>query len=64
VIYGRCLLTLPTGAVRRHEEKLDEEIELEFGGPVGTSIIMVFSHFLMLYLWICLHYYNGTPTPR
>lgn len=45
--------------LRRHEEKIDEEIELEFGGPVGTTIIMIFSHFLMLYLWICLHYYHG-----
>lgn len=48
--------------VRKNEAKVDREIELEFGGPKGTGGFMIFSHFLMLYLWICLEYYNGINT--
>ena len=31
----------------------------EFGGPIGASVIVVFSHLLVYYLWLSLHYYNG-----
>lgn len=32
---------------------------MEFGGPVGSVIIIIWSHCLMLYLWISLEYYQG-----
>lgn len=32
---------------------------MEFGGPFGSVFIMIWSHFLMLYLWISLEYYQG-----
>ncbi len=31
----------------------------EFGGPIGASVIIVFSHLLVYYLWISLTYYSG-----
>jgi len=48
-------------SVKRREKEVDEKIELEFGGPIGAGMIIVFSHFLILYLWICLQYYEGSP---
>lgn len=38
------------------------EDEWEFGGPCGVLGIMVFSHFLVYYCWICLTYYEGGVT--
>lgn len=35
------------------------EEELEFGGPWGVMGIMIFSHVLIYYCWICLTYYQG-----
>ena len=36
----------------------------EFGGPLGTAIIMVLSHGLMLYLWIAWRFNDGAaPFP-
>eukprot|EP00456_Euglypha_rotunda_P029417 TRINITY_DN2304_c0_g1_i7.p1 TRINITY_DN2304_c0_g1~~TRINITY_DN2304_c0_g1_i7.p1 ORF type:complete len:179 (+),score=14.76 TRINITY_DN2304_c0_g1_i7:114-650(+) len=37
----------------------DGEIIMEFGGPVGVGIMMVFFPCLMYYLWITSVYYNG-----
>lgn len=31
-----------------------------FGGPVGAVAIMVFSHVLVYYLWICIDFYGGS----
>ena len=31
----------------------------EFGGPIGTVLIIIWSHCLMLYLWLSLEYYQG-----
>ena len=31
----------------------------EFGGPIGTGLIMVASHAVVYYIWICLEYYKG-----
>lgn len=49
------------GAARKkaaNGHKAHEE-EWEFGGPWGVLGIMVFSHFLVYYCWICLTYYEG-----
>ncbi|KAL6079271.1 7-dehydrocholesterol reductase [Balamuthia mandrillaris] len=37
-----------------------EEVVLEFGGYKGALGLMIFSHSLMLYLWISLRYYQGS----
>ena len=37
-------------------EKVDH---LEFGGPVGTFLIMAFSHVLPLYFWLSLNFHEG-----
>ena len=39
--------------------KSDEKVVMEFGGPVGSVFIMIWSHFLMLYLWLSLEYHEG-----
>lgn len=31
----------------------------EFGGPIGAALLVVFSHFLVYYLWISVTYYRG-----
>ena len=42
----------------------NEEAAREFGGPLGTAIIMVLSHGLMLYLWIAWRFNDGAaPFP-
>ena len=41
------------------KNQTDEKIIMEFGGPIGSVFIIVWSHFLMLYLWISLEYYQG-----
>lgn len=33
--------------------------DYEFGGPVGAFFIIIFSHFLVYYLWASLEFYNG-----
>lgn len=40
--------------------KEDEKVVKEFGGPFGTFFIIVWSHFLMLYLWMSLEFYEGS----
>jgi Delta24(24(1))-sterol reductase len=42
--------------------KLQKKHEYEFGGPIGAFFIILFSHLLVYYLWICLTYYNGALT--
>lgn len=32
----------------------------EFGGPLGVLFIILFSHFIMYYLYICVEVYQGT----
>lgn len=32
----------------------------EFGGPIGAFIFIIFSHFLVYYLWISFTYYQGS----
>lgn len=41
------------------EEKLDREIMFEFGGPIGATLVMIFSPVIMYYFWICLEFYGG-----
>eukprot|EP01126_Amoeba_proteus_P034178 TRINITY_DN3391_c0_g1_i2.p1 TRINITY_DN3391_c0_g1~~TRINITY_DN3391_c0_g1_i2.p1 ORF type:complete len:449 (+),score=71.22 TRINITY_DN3391_c0_g1_i2:81-1427(+) len=31
----------------------------EFGGPLGVTFIMVISHLLLFYIWLCFEYYQG-----
>lgn len=33
--------------------------EYEFGGTFGALGIIIFSHFIVYYLWICIEFYNG-----
>eukprot|EP00667_Euglena_gracilis_P032540 EG_transcript_50363 len=40
-------------------KKVDEEVVMEFGGPIGCTCIMVLSPILMYYFWVCLEYYGG-----
>lgn len=35
------------------------KLSYEFGGPIGTFLLMASSHFLVYYLWISLTYYQG-----
>lgn len=36
--------------------KEEEELGKEFGGPVGAFLIMLCSHMMMLYFWVCLEH--------
>lgn len=40
-------------------ENTDNKVVKEFGGSIGALAIMIWSHGLMYYLWICLEFYNG-----
>lgn len=46
-------------AGRSIEEKLDNEVVYEFGGPIGVTFMMLFFPCLMYYFWVCLEYYDG-----
>ena len=37
-----------------------EEMEYEFGGPIGCFFNMVFYPILMYYMWICSEFYDGS----
>lgn len=37
----------------------DAKIIKEFGGSLGTLILILWSHGLMYYMWICLEFYQG-----
>eukprot|EP01116_Phalansterium_solitarium_P014701 TRINITY_DN32498_c0_g1_i1.p1 TRINITY_DN32498_c0_g1~~TRINITY_DN32498_c0_g1_i1.p1 ORF type:complete len:479 (+),score=188.73 TRINITY_DN32498_c0_g1_i1:123-1559(+) len=39
--------------------QLDNEVMKEFGGPVGTTAMMIFFPLLMYYLWGCLEFNQG-----
>jgi delta24(24(1))-sterol reductase len=47
-------------AFKRTPEKDLWSGEYEFGGPIGAACIMVFSHFIVYYLWICVDFYDGS----
>jgi delta24(24(1))-sterol reductase len=38
----------------------DEDFEFEFGGPIGVVAIMIFSHALILYVWMGFEFYGGS----
>lgn len=38
----------------------DNKVFYEFGGPIGTFLFIIFSHFLVYYLWVSLTYYQGS----
>eukprot|EP00818_Percolomonas_sp_WS_P005706 CAMPEP_0117446806 /NCGR_PEP_ID=MMETSP0759-20121206/6540_1 /TAXON_ID=63605 /ORGANISM="Percolomonas cosmopolitus, Strain WS" /LENGTH=435 /DNA_ID=CAMNT_0005239103 /DNA_START=1388 /DNA_END=2695 /DNA_ORIENTATION=+ len=38
---------------------MDIFTEYEFGGPIGALAVMLFSHFIVYYLWICLAFNDG-----
>lgn len=40
--------------------KASKRTELEFGGPIGAFLIIIFSHFLVYYLWTSITYYQGS----
>ncbi|ETO33122.1 hypothetical protein RFI_03985, partial [Reticulomyxa filosa] len=31
----------------------------EFGGPVGTGLLMLWSHYILYYFWYCYEFHNG-----
>jgi delta24(24(1))-sterol reductase len=41
------------------DKKVDGEVVREFGGPLGVAGIMLGSHAVLYYLWICWNYYDG-----
>ncbi|GJJ11481.1 hypothetical protein Clacol_005714 [Clathrus columnatus] len=50
---------------RLSDQKLDQHLSYEFGGPWGVFAMMVGFPVLMYYLWACLTFYDGrlvTPT--
>ncbi|KAL0929783.1 ergosterol biosynthesis ERG4/ERG24 family protein [Colletotrichum truncatum] len=46
------------------DPKIDHSGEFEFGGPVGTTIMMVCFPILMWYMWIGAIHYNGSVPVR
>lgn len=54
--------------INKGENRIDIRIDrtghLEFGGPIGVSLIMVIFPILMYYMWIGAEFYDGRfPTP-
>ncbi|KAF7729579.1 hypothetical protein EC973_004254 [Apophysomyces ossiformis] len=45
--------------VTKLDQKLDNEVVYEFGGPLGVCALMVFFPSLMYYFWVCLEYHQG-----
>jgi len=42
------------------------KIEYEFGGPIGATALMIWSHYILLYFWYCLEMNDGQmiiPSP-
>jgi delta24(24(1))-sterol reductase len=35
------------------------KIEYEFGGPIGATALMIWSHYILLYFWYCLETNSG-----
>ncbi|TPX62559.1 hypothetical protein PhCBS80983_g00338 [Powellomyces hirtus] len=38
---------------------VDREVQLEFGGPIGVTFMMVFFPTIMYYFWICIEFNDG-----
>lgn len=45
---------------KKVDEKVDSEVVYEFGGPIGVLLMMLLFPVLMVYLWICAEFYNGS----
>ncbi|KAG4304385.1 hypothetical protein PORY_002095 [Pneumocystis oryctolagi] len=52
-------ITRSRSRARQRNVEMDMFQYYEFGGPVGVTIIMLFSPCLMYYLWICSAFYNS-----
>ena len=48
------IMNTKTKAIKRVDEEIDEEVVMEFGGPIGVTMMMIFFPILMCYLYICL----------
>jgi delta24(24(1))-sterol reductase len=46
------------------DPKVDYSGEFEFGGSIGTSLLMIFFPLLMWYMWVGATYYNGKVPTR
>ncbi|KIK54331.1 hypothetical protein GYMLUDRAFT_48874 [Collybiopsis luxurians FD-317 M1] len=44
---------------KKLDQKIDQHVSYEFGGPWGVFAIMTGFPILMYYLWICLWFYEG-----
>ncbi|KAI8822166.1 ergosterol biosynthesis ERG4/ERG24 [Fimicolochytrium jonesii] len=49
----------PSNVNKTIDLQLDKQIHLEFGGPIGVTIMMIFFPSLMYYFWICIEFNNG-----
>jgi delta24(24(1))-sterol reductase len=38
---------------------MDKEVIYEFGGPIGAACLILFSHFIMIYLWASIEFFDG-----
>ncbi|CAL1715031.1 unnamed protein product [Somion occarium] len=52
-------IVAPTDEGKKSDQRLDQHVEYEFGGPWGVVAIMTGFPILMYYLWICLVFYDG-----
>jgi len=41
------------------DQKIDKEVVMEFGGPIGCSMIMIAAPLIMYYYWVCLEFNKG-----
>jgi len=65
--HGKFVATTPSKAKGRRDSQngeaidaeIDKEIVYEFGGPIGTFSIMIFSHVIMYYLWLSVEHKGG-----
>jgi len=40
-------------------KNVDDQVVMEFGGPIGALLLIIWSHCTMLYFWMCLEYNNA-----
>ena len=48
-----------SSSVGMREESEEGGDGLEFGGPIGVTLIIIWSHYILLYFWYCLETNDG-----
>ena len=51
--------TRKNAPAKKASKDTDDEQVKEFGGPIGATFIMIFSHIFVYYVWICNEYRHG-----